>query len=59
MALADVGERKVLIYGDDGELLGSFPAAGMPQSLAVTPSGEVAVVDREGGKIRLYRLAAP
>jgi hypothetical protein len=59
LALADVAERRILLYGADGELLGSFPVAGLPQSLALTPGGQIAVVDREGGRIRLFRLAAP
>jgi hypothetical protein len=48
-----------LLYGSDGELLGSFPVAGLPQSLALTPGGQIAVVDREGGRIRLFQLATP
>lgn len=59
IALADVVERRVLLYGADGELIGSFPVAGVPQSLALTPGGQIAVVDREGGRIRLFQLATP
>ena len=58
VALADVVERRVLLYDNSGSLLGSFPVNGLPQGLGITPGGRLVVADREGQQIRVYQLAA-
>ncbi len=59
LALADSGQRQVLIYSASGTLLGSFPVTGQPQGIAITADGHVVVTDREGGQIRIYQLKTP
>jgi sugar lactone lactonase YvrE len=55
--LADAPGHQVIVYTSTGRLLGYFPVAGVPQGLAVTPGGMVAVADVQSKRVRLYVLA--
>ena len=54
--LGDVPGHRVVVYAPDGRLLGSFPVAGLPEGLAVGPSGTIAVADLASQVVRVYAL---
>jgi len=43
--LADVPGRRISVYAPHGRLLGYFAIAGLPQGIAVGPTGAIAVAD--------------
>jgi hypothetical protein len=59
IALVDAPENRVLLYSATGDFVGSFPVAGTPRGLAVTPTGLIAVTDLQGKSVRLYALTTP
>ena len=54
--LADVPNRRVNVYAPDGRLIGFFPIAGLPQGIAVGPTGVIAVTDTQSKLVRMYAL---
>ncbi len=59
IALVDAGGSRVLLYNATGAFVGSFPVAGTPRGLAITPLGLLAVTDIQQKIIRLYTLTTP
>lgn len=59
IALVDAGGHRVMLYNATGGLVGSFPVAGTPSGIAITPTGLLAVTDRQEKIVRLYALTAP
>ena len=59
IALVDARGGRIVLYGATGSALGSFPVAGSPRGIAVTPLGLLAVTDVQEQIIRLYTLTAP
>jgi hypothetical protein len=56
--LADVPGRRISVYGPDGRLLGYFAVAGLPQGIAVGPTGAIAVADMQSKLVRLFALVS-
>jgi hypothetical protein len=54
--LADVPNRRISVYAPDGRLLGYFPVAGLPQGIAVGPTGAVAVADMQSKLVRMFTM---
>lgn len=56
--LADVPDRRINVYAPDGRLIGFFPVAGLPQGIAVGPTGAVAVADVQSELVRVFALGS-
>lgn len=59
IALVDASGNRVMLYSATGSFVGSFPVAGTPRGIAVTPTGLLAVTDLQEKIIRLHTLTAP
>ena len=52
--LADPIGRRLLFFASDGTPRGQFPIPGVPQGLAIAPSGNIAVTDTENHCVHIY-----
>ncbi len=59
IALVDASGSRVMLYSATGSFVGSFPVAGSPRGIAITPLGLLAVTDLQEKIIHLYTLTAP
>ncbi|MDP8235379.1 MAG: hypothetical protein P9M08_03270 [Candidatus Erginobacter occultus] len=53
--VCDTVNRKVSIFGPDGELIRTLAGIGLPTDIAVADSGDIYILDEEGGRIVHYR----
>jgi len=56
--LGDAAQHRVIVFAPDGTLVGYFPVEGAPQGIAVTPAGNVVMVDMPGKVLRVYAFGA-
>jgi len=53
--VCDTVNRKVSIFGPDGESIRTLAGIGLPTDIAVADSGDIYILDEEGGRIVHYR----
>ncbi len=53
--VCDTVNRKVSIFGPGGELIRTLAGIGLPTDIAVADSGDIYILDEEGGRIVHYR----
>ncbi len=57
--LADAPGRRIIVYDRQARVIGYVPVDGVPQGLAMTPSGRLAVADREKKTVHIYEFTDP